>query len=363
MWTIVLIAVVILMAGSLVYIGSRMRCFPLFAKFSEKNAFAKWAVRLLPTAVFAVFAVFDFVNSVIILIHLAVFWAVADIAVRLFRRKKDGKANGYPAAWIAIVACILYFVAGWFCAHHVSRKDYTLETEKSLGQDTFRVAMIADSHIGSTFDGEGFAEYLKEIEEAKPDVLVVVGDFVDDSTTREDMLRAAKAFSEFRAPYGVYYVYGNHDKGYYNSRGFTAEELARALTDNSVTILEDESVMLGSICLIGRKDRSDRGRADIAKLLAGINPEVYTIVLDHQPNDYEAEAEAGPDLVLSGHTHGGQMIPIGLIGRLSGADDRSYGTERRKNTTFLVTSGISCWALDFKTGTKSEYVIIDLKSK
>lgn len=364
MWTLVLIAVLILMALSLCYIASRMRRFPLLEKLSGKGAFGKWVVRLIPVVVFAVFAVIDFVNAVIALIHLAVFWVLADGVVRLVSGKKERKRKGYAAAYIAMAACVIYLAAGWYCAHRVFRKDYTFETGKDLGTETFRIALIADAHIGSTFDGEGFEKHLEKIGEAKPDILVIVGDYVDDSTTKEDMIRAGQALSEIGKTCRVYYVYGNHDKGYYNSRGFSAEELKDNLTRNGVTILEDQSVMLTEgICLIGRKDRSDRNRAELSELMEGINPGIYTIVLDHQPNDYKAEAEAGPDLVLSGHTHGGQMIPIGLIGRLSGADDRSYGTERRKNTTFLVTSGISCWALDFKTGTKSEYVIIDLKSK
>lgn len=363
MWTIVLIAVCILMIGSLIYLGSRMSHFPLLGKLAAKNAFGRWLVRLIPLILFAGFAVFDFVNSVIILIHLTVFWIVADLLTMLFtkRGKEKKRTEPYVAAWIAVGACVIYFVIGYFCAHQVFRKEYTITTAKDLGTQKIRVALIADCHIGSTFDGEGFAKHLAEIEKMKPDVLVIVGDYVDDSSTKEDMLRAGQALGEFKAKYGVYFVYGNHDKGYYNSRSFTADELAENLRKNGVVILEDETVILTEgVCLIGRKDRSDRGRKSMAELMEGIDPKLYTIVLDHQPNDYKAEAEAGPDLVLSGHTHGGQMIPIGLIGRISGADDRSYGMEKRDSTTFLVTSGISCWALDFKTGTKSEYVIIDL---
>ena len=363
MWTIVLIAVCILMIGSLIYLGSRMSHFPPLGKIAGKNAFGRWVVRLIPLVVFAGFAVWDFVNAVIVLIHLTVFWIAADLLFVLFSKHGKGKkkAKAYAVAWIAILACAVYLVIGYYCAHQVSRKSYTILTEKDLGQQKLRIALIADCHVGSTFDGEGFARHLAEIQKLKPDVLVIVGDYVDDSTTKEDMLRAGQALGGFEAKYGVYFVYGNHDKGYYNSRGFTADELAENLRENGVTILEDETVMLSSgVCLIGRKDRSDRNRKSMAQLMEGIDPSLYTIVLNHQPNDYKAEAEAGPNLVLSGHTHGGQMIPIGLIGRLSGADDRSYGMEKRNNTTFLVTSGISCWALDFKTGTKSEYVIIDL---
>ena len=84
-------------------------------------------------------------------------------------------------------------------------------------------------------------------------------------------------------------------------------------------------------------------------------------MLDHQPNDYDAEAQSGADLVLSGHTHGGHMWPAGLIGLAMGSNDRVYGTETRGETTFVVTSGISGWAIPFKTGTHSEIVVIDVQ--
>ena len=92
-------------------------------------------------------------------------------------------------------------------------------------------------------------------------------------------------------------------------------------------------------------------------LLAQVSSDRYTIVLDHQPNDYANEAAAGADLVLSGHTHGGQLIPITKVGEWIGANDATYGYERRENTDFIVTSGISAWSILFKTGCKSEYVV------
>ena len=84
------------------------------------------------------------------------------------------------------------------------------------------------------------------------------------------------------------------------------------------------------------------------------------IVLDHQPTDYAAEAAAEVDLVLSGHTHGGQIIEMKLASLLMGANDRTYGTEKREKTDFIVTSGIADWAIKFKTGTKSEYCIVNI---
>ena len=132
------------------------------------------------------------------------------------------------------------------------------------------------------------------------------------------------------------------------------------MKENRVHILEDEVAVVGGLCIVGRRDASFGPRAELATLLENVDPEKYIIVLDHEPTDYENEAATAADLVVSGHTHGGQLIPLGTVGELFAGNDRTYGVEKRNGTDFIVTSGISDWALHFKTGTRSEYVIITL---
>lgn len=81
--------------------------------------------------------------------------------------------------------------------------------------------------------------------------------------------------------------------------------------------------------------------------------------------DYVAQKDANVDLVLSGHTHGGQLFPLMTIENHSNIaeDDRVYGYEKSENTNFIVTSGISDWAIKFKTGCKSEYLIINIEGQ
>ena len=254
---------------------------------------------------------------------------------------------------------MVYLGIGWIMANHVFVTRYTFETEKQTGN--IRIAQIADSHVGIILDGNEFAFQMDRISSFNPDILVITGDFVDDDTPYEDMMTACNALGTVKTTYGVFYVFGNHDKGYYNSRNFATAQLRQALEDNGVTILEDESVLVDNrFYIIGRQDRSTRDRADIADLVKNLDKTKYMIVLNHQPNDYEAEAAAEVDLVLSGHTHGGHIFPAGLVGLLSGANDRAYGTEKRGNTTFVVTSGISGWAVPIKTMCFSEFVIVDI---
>ncbi|MDO4649781.1 MAG: metallophosphoesterase, partial [Eubacteriales bacterium] len=257
------------------------------------------------------------------------------------------------------------FGYGWYEAHHIIATRYQVETQKAV--EPLHLVQITDSHLGATFDGEGFAQAIERIQSENPDVVVITGDFVDDDSSREDMMRSCEALKTLETKYGVYFVFGNHDKGYYNNerRGYDADDLILELEKNGVTVLQDEKVLLGdSYELIGRQDRSEedfgRTRASMEELVSESNPEKYQIVLDHQPNDFENQEKTGVDLVLSGHTHGGQFFPINRLGEWFGLNDMTYGIRKNGNTTFEVSSGISDWAIKFKTGCKAEYVVIDI---
>ena len=105
------------------------------------------------------------------------------------------------------------------------------------------------------------------------------------------------------------------------------------------------------------------GGALTGRRLSDLDRERYILLLDHQPYDFDGEAEAGADLVLCGHTHGGQFIPIRRVGVWIGENCRTYGHERRLRTDFIVSSGIGNWAFRFKTGCFSEYVIVDVHGR
>lgn len=360
----VMVGMVVLALIGLIYLLTRFRRFRFVRRLSEKRRWLAWVLPSVPLLIILAFAFYDLINTVIVVLHLIVFWALFDLTVFLLRKLAHREFKYYWPGGAAALLTVVYLGAGWYLAHHVSETRYELTTEKDIGMDMLRIVQISDSHVGNTFDGEGFARQIERIQRTDPDLVVITGDYVDDDTTKKDMEISCAALGNLQTTYGVYFVFGNHDKGYFEYRDFSADDLRNELEKSNVRILEDETVMLGEqVLLIGRQDRSVRERKSAAELMEGVDPEKYTIVLNHQPNDFDAEAKAGVDLVLCGHTHGGQMFPVGLIGTATGLDDKSYGLEIRDNTTFIVNSGISCWGLQFKTAAPSEYVIIDIKQE
>lgn len=363
-WLLILAAVLGVMILGIAVCAACVGRFALVRRLSGGKA---WLRRLLSLGLIALgFAALALllspVNAIVVFLHLVLFLLLFGLLLRLLRRFSGRESRINWQGWLALGFTLLWLTGGYFLCTRVWKTEYRLQSEKELG--TLKIALIADSHIGTTFDGEGFAAHIRSIEAQEPDLLVIAGDFVDESTRREDMLRACRALEEADFPFGVWFVYGNHDRGYGLSRDFSAAELEEALRRSGVHILEDETAAVdGRLLLAGRRDRSAGARKSMEELLDGADPALYTVVLDHQPNDYENEARSPADLVLSGHSHGGQLIPITHVGEWFGLLDRVYGHERRQGTDFIVSSGISDWELLFKTGTRSEYVIVTVEGR
>ena len=384
MWAFIFIFMFAAFIAACIYLITRVRKFAWVDKLAKDR---KWLSILISALTCVVFIVvlslaMGYINAIIVTIYMILFWLVCEFAFWLVGKVKnrtklaaDGvkpkKRKIYYAGVTAIIITIVYMSWGWYQAHNVWQKDYTIHTDKDVG--SIKLALIADSHTGTTFDGDGFAEHVKEIQAQNPDAVLIAGDFVDDDTSLIDMKKCCEALGTLDTKYGVYYVFGNHDKGYYASerRGYDGDDIIAELTKNGVTVLQDQSVLLGdSFYIIGRQDLSevtDRGgsRADIEDLVKALDDDKYQIVMDHQPADYAHEKASGVDLVLSGHTHGGQLLLIKLFQEITGmgGNDQIYGLEDLDGSDFLVTSGISDWAIKFKTGCRSEYVIIDIQGK
>ena len=363
-WLAIIGTVLALFAAGVLYISFRAAHFPAMQKLARGR---RWLARLICCCGFlalagALWTMWNLMNAVVCLIHLVIFWLLCDLVSWIVSKLRNKPARPALAGIAAIILCVLWLAGGWVADHRVWITGYTFDTPKL--SRAVRLVQITDAHVGTTFHADGFQKHMETVNGLSPDIVVVTGDFVDDDTSRADMLAACDALGQLTAPYGVFYVFGNHDRGYYSesSRGWTGEELRSALQKNGVTILEDQAVDLDEdLSVVGRKDRSRGGRAAAEDLLSAVDPGRYIVELDHQPYDYDAEAAAGADLVLSGHTHGGQFIPIRHVGEWIGENALRYGHERRENTDFVVTSGISNWAFQFKTGCRSEIVVIDLR--
>ena len=250
--------------------------------------------------------------------------------------------------------------------YKVTQTDYVLITDKNIPD--LKIAMFSDSHIGTISDTRSFTKRLLAVQSQNPDLVVIVGDYIDELTTKKQMINSIRALGKMKTKYGIYYVFGNHDISDYSLkyRNFSQKDLFDELQKNNINLLQDDSVLIdNAFYLIGRRDFSvvteqGKTRASIKDLIKHLDKNKYIIVLDHQPTDFTNQTDAGVNLVLCGHTHGGQY-PFNKVKNLEEKYNLVYGHKKLKNTDFIVTYGFADWSTIFNTENKSEFIFITIK--
>ena len=215
--------------------------------------------------------------------------------------------------------------------------------------------MAADTHFGLLSEKSHAERLVKEINALNPDIILLPGDLFDDDIQPFLDQKMDKILSKLHAPYGVYASLGNHDR-----HDGTMEELINTLENSGIQILYDEKIDVeGLFTLIGRKDRIDPDRLPLDFLMNDVDRTKPIILLDHQPYELEIAQQAGIDLMVSGHTHGGQVFPGNLI---TGAIyENDWGYLQKEQMHSVVTSGFGFWGPPIRIGTRSEIVSIQIE--
>lgn len=187
-------------------------------------------------------------------------------------------------------------------------REYEVQSPKVSGE--VRLAVVADLH--GCFYGEDQSELIDAVHRQKPDVVLLVGDIVDDVMAREP---SYKFLEEMSKVYPCYYVSGNHE---YWSREY--DDIRREIIKRNVNVLEGESRIVDvrgeKIELLGVDDPEVSWEAyeDQLKALEGREKMPYfQILLSHHPERVEDFLRLKPDLVVAGHAHGGQWRIPGLV--------------------------------------------------
>lgn len=346
----------------------------LFRFFSKGNV-KKWMkpVCILLAALIALSAVNTFSTSALVVLHVAAAAVVMElIKFIVIKTKKQKQPEGiwrsvYQCGLVPVVITAVILVLGYFHMMDVNEKDYVILTEKNIQDEGYLIALISDLHIGNTMNAEKLQSYCDVINEKHPDIVLLAGDIFDEQTKPIEMQAAIAALATIESKYGTYYVFGNHDKARYVSNPpFTEADIKVEMQFNGIAVLEDTAMIINDeITLIGRQDRSSANgvRTGITELVEEVDTDTFLLLMDHQPVGLKENASAGVDLQVSGHTHGGQIWPVGLISDILGFGELNYGYEKIDDFQIVVSSGIAGWGYPIRTGSNSEYVFIQLQKK
>jgi hypothetical protein len=224
--------------------------------------------------------------------------------------------------------------------------------------DGTTIVALSDFHLGILLDGGWLAARVAQVEALRPDVVVLLGDLLEGHGAPPRPL--AQGLGGFRAPLGVFAVTGNHE--YHGRR----DGSVRFLEEAGVRVLRDRWVELRpGLVLAGVDDLTSRRRRPpaedpIGAALAG-RPPGAAVLLSHSPLELERAAAAGADLVLCGHTHGGQIWPFGYLVRRS--YPRFVGRYEVGGATVIVGRGTGTWGPRMRLWRRGEVLKVILRSR
>jgi len=222
----------------------------------------------------------------------------------------------------------------------------------------YTIVQITDVHVGPTIGRDFVERIVRETNALAPDMVVITGDLVDGSV--EQLAHLVEPLRDLRARDGVFFVTGNHE--YYSG----ADAWIAHLATLGVRVLRNERVAIrDAFDLAGVDDASAhrmlRGHGqDVAGAVRGRDPSRAVVLLAHQPKAIADALRADVDLQLSGHVHGGQMVPFNWLVRL----DQPFvsGLHLAQRTWIYVSTGTGYWGPPMRVGPGAELTRIELVS-
>ena len=265
---------------------------------------------------------------------------------------------------IAFIATLAVFFTTMVIGHRnvryprVMYQKYTVKRlvpEGAQPEKRMRLVFFSDLHIGEAMTPDYIARAVKLIQDQQPDLILCGGDFIDHRAVYAYDPRVMASLRSLHAPLGVYYVLGNHE---YRD---DLEANIRWVSEVGGTLLRDSIAFPGNgpLTLIGRDDWVNGNRKPFEVIANEADPLRGPVVLmEHTPASIDSIGDSPVDLILCGHTHGGQIWPGQLMvwwryGMVSGT--RPVG-ERE----VCISSGVGSAGATYRVGTRSEIRVYDL---
>ncbi|GAB2939361.1 metallophosphoesterase [Micromonospora polyrhachis] len=227
--------------------------------------------------------------------------------------------------------------------------------------DGLRIATVSDIHIGPLAGRAHTERIVSVINRLDADIVAVVGDLVDGTVA--ELGGAAAPLRDLRAKHGSYFVTGNHE--YYSG----VEEWVVEVDRLGLRVLQNERQEIqargGVLDLAGVNDPAGEGLGfaagpDFAAALGDRDTSRPVVLLAHQPIQVHEAAKHGVDLQLSGHTHGGQMVPFNLLVGLQQPVTAGHATI--DDTQVYVTNGAGFWGPPVRVGAPPQVTLVELRS-
>lgn len=351
------------------YAALHFSLLPPFQHIAERfgHKWLRWLFAILLAALLFAFAK-PFHNAfAAFFLYMCMGYAITDVAHLFLRKRESAFARVWKRfyAWsvIPFLLGMLLAVGGFINARVIRTTAYEVALANAP-EKGLRIALLSDMHAGTSIKQKDYSRVIAQINAMQPDIVLLGGDIFDENSSAADIEYVLQEFTTLRATYGIYFIPGNHEYIAHRAGVLDIEQLLERMRQAGInTLVEEARTIEGQFTLVGRNDpggTSMYGRKPLAELLYGIDTALPILVMDHRPVG-QAEAEyCGVSLQISGHTHNGQLFPIGLASRLRHLYDMEYGYRQSGSYHAIVGSGAGTWALPVRVGSKSEIVLISI---
>lgn len=241
----------------------------------------------------------------------------------------------------------------------IETKEITIESSQIPSQfDGKKIVFISDIHEGFFFDQQRTQNLVSQVNALDPDLILLGGDYVDGDS--EDVKPVFQALNNLKAPLGVYAVLGNKDPQYLS---------LKTIGQTNITYIGNKGTWIqsnGARIRVGGVGDYNNGVQIPNATTSVVTPQDYVILLSHNPDYFPKVDKSKVDLVLSGHTHGGQVTFFGLWAPSTHSD---YGNKYRTgvikeaNSTLVVSNGIGTTILPMRFFARPQIIVITLESK
>ncbi len=261
-------------------------------------------------------------------------------------------ANPAPAGIVLFVLALLLSAYGVWNSYNTKVRNVSVKLanlpEQWVGR---RAVLVADTHFGAVRTTANAKKVASLVSSLEPDIVFFSGDFYDG--TPMDYAAVAQPFSAIKSKFGTFFAAGNHEE-YGNTKAYLA-----ALGGAGMKVLVDEAKNVDGINVIGINYADTSKPEDEARILQGLNLDrsAVNILMKHEPKNIAVAEQAGVSLQLSGHTHLGQMWPLGYVAYAL-YKKYYYGLHTLNGTQVYTTSGVGTWGPPQRIGTSSEVVVV-----
>ena len=244
----------------------------------------------------------------------------------------------------------------------VIRKTQFVFSKLPAACDGLKIAHLSDIHVGNTITRSDVEDMVRETNALDPDIVVITGDIADGDP--QYVVQDLSPLRGLKSRYGAYYVTGNHEH-MWGARGYcqAVAQLGIVVLNNEHRIIDVNGAQLAVAGAIDyRGDRRERTwQSDPALALSGIPENVFKLMLVHQPGSVDESLTHGADLVLVGHTHGGQCWPFRYI--VDALHKYSRGAYWSGERAVFVSCGTGYWGPPIRLGVPCEICLHTLKAR